>query len=66
MTTLNDTFEKEFTQEDKGYESQTKSLGISTPLRRALWIYHTSTSKNLSFNTATPLTTAEQYPEHST
>ena len=65
MTTLNDTFEKELTQEDEGYESGNKSLNIPTPLRRASQIYHVSTSKNSSFNPTTPLTTAEQCPVHS-
>ena len=44
---------------------RSKSLGIPTPLRRALQIYHISTSENLSFDPTTPLTTAEQHPEHS-
>ena len=61
MITLNDTFERELAQEDKGYESQSESLSIPTPLRRASWIYQTSTSENLSFNP----TTAEQHPDHS-
>ena len=65
MTTLNDTFEWELTQEDEGYESGSQSLNIPTPLRRAPWIYHVSTSQNFSFNPATPLTTSEQHPEHS-
>ena len=65
MITLNDTFERELTQEDEGYESGRKSLSIPTPLRRVLWIYHVSMSENLSFDPATPLTTAGQHPEHS-
>ena len=63
MTTLNNTFERELTQEEKGYESGSESLSIPTPIRRAPWIYHISTSENLSFNPTTPLTTAEQHPE---
>ena len=46
MTTLNDTFEKEFTQENEGYESGSKSLSILTLLRRAPWIYHISMGTN--------------------
>ena len=65
MTTLNDTFERELTQEDEGYESRSESFSIPTPLRRALQIYHISTSENLSFDPTTPLTTAEQHWEHS-
>ena len=65
VTTLNDTFEKELAQEDEGYESGSESLKIPTPLRRALWIYHISTSENLSLDPTTPLTTAEQHPVHS-
>ena len=49
MTTLNDTFEREITQEDEGYESGSKSLSIPTPLKRAPQIYYISTSENLSF-----------------
>ena len=60
MTTLNDTFERELTQEVEGYESRSKSLSIPTPL-----IYHVSMSENLSFDPATPLPTAEQHPKHS-
>ena len=62
MTTLNDTFEIELTQEDEGYESGSESLNILTPLRRTPQIYQVSASKNLSFNHTTPLTTAEQHP----
>ena len=54
MTTLNDTFEWEFAQEDEGYESGSKSLNISSPLQRAPCFYHVSTSENLSFKPATP------------
>ena len=46
MTTLNDTFERELTQEDEGYESRSKSLHILTPLRRTPQIYHISMSEN--------------------
>ena len=50
MTTLNDTFERELTQEDDGFERRrSESFSIPTPLRRALEIYHVSTSENLSF-----------------
>ena len=59
MTTLNDAFKQELTQEDDGYKSGIKSLNIPTLLRRAPWIYHISTSENLSFNLTTLLTTAK-------
>ena len=59
MAPLNDTLEKELTQEDEGYVSDSESLNISTPLRRAPWMYHISTSENLSFDPTIPLTTAE-------
>ena len=65
MTTLNDTFKRELTKEDEGYESSSKSLSIPTPLQRAPQIYHIFMSENLSFNPTTPITTAEQHPEHS-
>ena len=65
VTTLNDTFERDLTQEDEGYESRSKRLSIPYPFRRASWIYHISMSKNLSFDPTTPLTTDEQHPEHS-
>ena len=64
-TTLNDTFERELTQEDKGYESRSKSLSIPTPHRRAPWIYHIFMTETLSCYPTTPLSTAEQHPEHS-
>ena len=64
MTTFNDTFQRELTQEDKGYESGRESLSIPTPLRRVPRIYHVSTSKNLSFDPTTTLTTAEDHPDH--
>ena len=38
LTTLNDAFEQELSQEDEGYESGSESLNIPTPLRRAPWI----------------------------
>ena len=65
MTTVNDTFERELAQEDEGYESESKSLSILTPLRRAPQIYHVSMKVNLSFDPTTLLTTTEQHPEHS-
>ena len=40
VTTLNDTFETELAQEDKGYESGSENFNIPTPLSRALRIYH--------------------------
>ena len=45
---------------------EAKVLNIPTPVRRAPQIYHISTSENISFDSATPLTTAEQHPEHLT
>ena len=65
LTTLNDTFERELTQEDEHYDSGIESLSIPTPLSRAPCIYHISMNENLSFNPTTPLTTAEQHPVHS-
>ena len=57
MTTLNDTFEIELTQEDEGYEIGSKSLNIPTPLRRAPKIYPTSTSENITdYSWTTPST----------
>ena len=64
VTTLNDTFERDLTQEDEGYESRSESLSIPTPLKRAPWIYHIPTNENLSFDPTTLLTTAEQHPEN--
>ena len=46
LTTLNDTFERELTQEDEGYESGSERLSIPTLLRRASRIYHVSTNEN--------------------
>ena len=54
MTTLNNTFEQELTQEDKGYDNGSENLSISTPLHRAPHLYHISASENLSFGPATP------------
>ena len=65
MTTLNDIFERELTQEGEGYESWSKSLSICTLLRSTPQIYHVSMSENLSFKPTMPLTTAEQHPVHS-
>ena len=64
MTTINDAFERELTQEDEGYESGSESLSIPTPLRRASRIYHISMSENISFGPTTPLTTTAQHPDH--
>ena len=55
-TTLNDTFERELTLEDEGYESGSKSLNIATALLRTPHIYHISASKNLPFDPAKPIT----------
>ena len=64
MTTLNDTFKRELTQEDEDFESISESLSIPTPLRTALQMYHISTSDNLSFNPTISLTMAEQHTGH--
>ena len=64
MTTFNDTFQRELTQEDEGYESGRESISIPTPLRRAPWIYQVSTSENLSFDPTTTHTTAEGHQDH--
>ena len=50
MTTLNDAFEIELTQQDEGYESGSESFHIPTPLIRAPRAYHVSTVDELSFN----------------
>ena len=65
VTTLNDAFEWELTQEDEGYESGSESLNIPTLLWRAPCQYHISANENLSFNPATPLTTMHPHPAHS-
>ena len=64
VITLNNAFKRELTQEDKGYESGSKSFSIPTSLRRASRICHVSTSESISFNLTTPLTTAAQHPDH--
>ena len=64
VTTLNNAFEIELTQEDEGYESGSENLNIAAPLRRVPQIYYISMSKNFSFNPTTSLTTAEQDPVH--
>ena len=56
LTTLNDTFEWEFSLEDKGYDSGSENLNILTPLCRTPCLYHISTGEKLSFGPATPLT----------
>ena len=58
VTTLNETFEQDLIQEDKGYESCSDSLNIPTLLRWAPQIYHMSMNENLSFDPSTPLPTA--------
>ena len=65
MTTLNDAFKEELTQEDEEYESGSGSLSIPTPLQRSPCLFHVSASENLSFNPATPLTTVHPHPAHS-
>ena len=56
VTTLNDTSEWDLALEDKGYDNGSESLNILTPLCRTPCLYHVSTSENLSFGPATPLT----------
>ena len=56
MTTLYNAFEQKLALEDEGYDSGSESLNIPTPLCRIPCLYHISTSKNLSFRPATPLT----------
>ena len=53
MATLNDTLEKELTQEHERYVSGSESLNIPTSLRRVPWMYHISTSENISFHPTT-------------
>ena len=65
MTSLNDAYEWELTQEDEGYESGSESLNIPTPLCRTPWLYHISVSEYLSFNPATPFTTVHPHWTHS-
>ena len=62
VTTVNDTFEWEFTLEDGGYKSGSESLSIPTPLHWAPWLYHVSTCENLSFGPATPRACSCQQP----
>ena len=64
VTTLNDTFKQELTQEDEGYVSGSESFNIPTPLRRTPKIYHVSMSENLSLNPSMPLAKAAQNLDH--
>ena len=50
MTTLNEAFEIELTQEDEGYEIGSENFHIPTPLSRAPGVYHVSMVDELSFN----------------
>ena len=66
MTTLNDTFEKELTQEDEGYESGSESLSIPIPQKSTtdkpcfhewkfvFWSYHTTYHSWTTPSTLTP------------
>ena len=56
VTTLYDAFEWKLALEDEGYDSGNESLNIPTPLHRTPCLYHISTSENLFFRPATPLT----------
>ena len=68
MTTLNDAYEVELTKEDEGYESRSENFYITTPLCRALRVYHVTTEDDFSFNLKnfsqppTPLDHAELSP----
>ena len=57
-------FEREFTQENKGYECGSESLNIPAPLRRASRICHFSIGENISFDPITLITTAAQHPKN--
>ena len=50
VTTLNDAFEVELAQEDKGYESGTEDHYIPTPLIRNLRICHVCMRDDFPFN----------------
>ena len=65
MTTLNDAFRQDHTQEDECYESGSESISIPTPIGKSPQIYHICISENISFDHTTSLTTAAQHPEHS-
>ena len=52
VTTLNNAFETELAQEDKGYESGSENFNIPIPLSSALRIYNFSTRGDLFFNPA--------------
>ena len=60
MTTLNAAFESKLTLEDEGYESGSENSNIATPLRRTSRIHHVSSDENISFDPATPHSTAYQ------
>ena len=61
MTTLNNTFERELTLEDEGYESGSKIFSIPTPLRQNCRVHHISSNDNISFDPSTPCTTATHH-----
>ena len=50
VTTLNNAFKTEVTQEDEGYQSGSEKINIPTPLNRALRVYHVLTMEHLSFD----------------
>ena len=50
MITLNEAFKSKLPLDDEGYESSSKNLNISTPLRRTSKIHHVSSVKNASFD----------------
>ena len=52
MTTLYDAFEVELTQKDEGYKGRSEDFCITTPLQRALRVYHVSTGDDFFFNPA--------------
>ena len=68
LTTLNNIFETDLAQEDKGYESGSERLNVPTPLSRAPTVYHVSTMEDLSFNPANfrqSPSSPEHHEEHS-
>ena len=68
MTTLKDTFERELTQEDEGYESRSVTYHIPTPFSRALRAYYVSMMDALSFipvSFGPPSATPEHHAESS-
>ena len=57
VTVLSDTFERELTLADEGYESGSETSNLPTPLRRTSRIYHISSDENISFDPYIPCAT---------